>query len=102
MNKKLSSLVLAAVMLTGCASGSAATTSSAGTTASGKAAPAASGNKKIDDLTMEFVPSKDADVIITGTKGLDKLVIDAMVLLALFVLVLCIDQLSDYLRGKLS
>jgi len=78
MNKKLSSVVLAAVMLTGCASGSAATTSSAGTTASGKAAPAASGNKKIDDLTMEFVPSKDADVIITGTKGLDKLVIDAM------------------------
>jgi phosphonate transport system substrate-binding protein len=79
MNKKLSSLVLAAVMLTGCASGStAATSSAAATTASGKAAPAESGNKTIDDLTMEFVPSKDADVIITGTKGLDKLVIDAM------------------------
>ena len=79
MNKKLSSLLLATVMLTGCASGSAATTSSsAATTASGKAAPAETGSKDIADLTMEFVPSKDADVIITGTKGLDKLVIDEM------------------------
>ena len=31
-------------------------------------------NIHYDKLTLEFVPSKDADVIITGTKGLDKLV----------------------------
>lgn len=78
MNKKLSSVLLAAVMLTGCASGGTASASAAATTASGKAAPAESGSKTIDDLTVEFVPSKDADVIITGTKGLDKLIINAM------------------------
>lgn len=78
MNKKLSSVLLAAVMLTGCASGGTASSSAVATTASGKAAPAESGSKTIDDLTVEFVPSKDADVIITGTKGLDKLIINAM------------------------
>lgn len=30
-------------------------------------------NKKLDKLTMQFVPSKDADVIITGTKNLPEL-----------------------------
>ena len=34
--------------------------------------------KHIETLKIEFVPSKDADVIITGTKGLDKLIIDNM------------------------
>ena len=28
---------------------------------------------KMDKLTLEFVPSKDADVIITGTKNLPEL-----------------------------
>ena len=27
-------------------------------------------NKKMDTLTFQFVPSKDADVILTGTKNL--------------------------------
>ena len=31
-------------------------------------------NIKLDKLTFEFVPSKDADVIITGTKNLPQLV----------------------------
>lgn len=31
-------------------------------------------NIKLDKLTFEFVPSKDADVIITGTKNLPELV----------------------------
>lgn len=34
--------------------------------------------KKIDELKLQFVPSKDADVIITGTKGLDQLLINAL------------------------
>ncbi len=33
---------------------------------------------KIEDLKIEFVPSKDADVIKTGTEGLDQLIIDEM------------------------
>jgi phosphonate transport system substrate-binding protein len=90
MNKKLSALLLASAMLAGCASsGTAATAATADTAAtaaasadaaatSTKAAPADSGSKNIDDLKIEFVPSKDADVIITGTKGLDQLIINAM------------------------
>ena len=35
-------------------------------------------NVHYDKLTLEFVPSKDADVIITGTKGLDKMVQDQL------------------------
>ena len=31
-------------------------------------------NQHFDKLTLEFVPSKDADVIITGTKNLPELV----------------------------
>ncbi len=87
--KKVSAFLLAAAMLTGCSSGSStastggsatAAASAAATeeTANAKAAPAATGNKTIDDLKIEFVPSKDADVIITGTAGLDQLLIDAM------------------------
>ena len=86
--KKVSAFLLAAAMLTGCSSGSSAAASSAAATAAStaaseeavtaKAAPAATGNKTIDDLKIEFVPSKDADVIITGTAGLDQLLIDAM------------------------
>ena len=53
--KKLLALLLAAVMVLGCVS-------------------ALADNIKMDKLTFEFVPSKDADVIITGTKNLPELV----------------------------
>ena len=55
MMKKLLALVLAALMVLGCAS-------------------ALADNIKMDKLTFQFVPSKDADVIITGTKNLPELV----------------------------
>ncbi len=95
IKKSLASL-LAIAMLAGCSSGSAATSTAeassdaseeaatAAATAAAddgsqtKAAPAETGSKDIDKLTFQFVPSKDADVIITGTAGLDKLVIDEM------------------------
>ena len=53
--KKLAALLLAAVMVLGCVS-------------------AMADNIKMDKLTFEFVPSKDADVIITGTANLPELV----------------------------
>ena len=53
--KKLTALLLAIVMLLGCAS-------------------AVADNIKMDVLTFQFVPSKDADVIITGTKNLPDLI----------------------------
>ena len=53
--KKLTALLLAVVMLLGCAS-------------------ALADNIKMDVLTFQFVPSKDADVIITGTKNLPELI----------------------------
>lgn len=95
IKKSLASL-LAIAMLAGCSSGSAATstaeassdaseeaatvaaTAAADDGSQTKAAPAETGSKDIDKLTFQFVPSKDADVIITGTAGLDKLVIDEM------------------------
>ncbi|MGN1388367.1 MAG: PhnD/SsuA/transferrin family substrate-binding protein [Bulleidia sp.] len=95
IKKSLASL-LAIAMLAGCSSGSAATSTSEASAAASdsaatasaaaaaddgsqtKAAPAETGSKDIDKLTFQFVPSKDADVIITGTAGLDKLVIDEM------------------------
>ncbi len=94
IKKSLASL-LAIAMLAGCSSGSAATSTAeasaaatdaatAAATAAAddgsqtKAAPAETGSKDIDKLTFQFVPSKDADVIITGTAGLDQLVIDEM------------------------
>ena len=52
--KKLTALLLAIVLLLGCVS-------------------ALADNVKMDKLTLEFVPSKDADVIITGTKNLPDL-----------------------------
>ena len=52
--KKILALVLAAMMLCGTC--------------------ALADNIKMDKLTFEFVPSKDADVIITGTKNLPELV----------------------------
>lgn len=95
IKKSLASL-LAIAMLAGCSSGSAATSTAEASSAASeeaataaataaaddgsqtKAAPAETGSKDIDKLTFQFVPSKDADVIITGTAGLDKLVIDEM------------------------
>ena len=53
--KKLTALLLAIVMLLGCAS-------------------ALADNIKMDVLTFQFGPSKDADVIITGTKNLPELI----------------------------
>lgn len=52
--KKLVALLLAVLMLVGCTA-------------------ALAENVKMDKLTLEFVPSKDADVIITGTKNLPEL-----------------------------
>ncbi len=52
--KKLLALVLAVAMIVGCASAMAEAV-------------------KMDKLTLQFVPSKDADVIITGTKNLPDL-----------------------------
>ena len=57
--KKLFALLLAVVMIAGCASAMAEAT-------------------KLDKLTLEFVPSKDADVIITGTKNLPQLLSAAL------------------------
>jgi len=52
--KKIAALMLALVMMLSCVSAMAAT--------------------QMDKLTFQFVPSKDADVIITGTKNLPELV----------------------------
>ena len=49
--KKFLALVLAALLVLSCVS-------------------ALADNIKMDKLTLEFVPSKDADVIITGTANL--------------------------------
>lgn len=53
--KKIVSLLLALAMVLGCAA-------------------ALADNIKMDKLTFQFVPSKDADVIITGTKNLPDLI----------------------------
>jgi len=74
--KRLSATLLAAVMVAGCSAPTANTGSTgSGNDSTGKDTAATT---KIDELKIEFVPSKDADVIITGTKGLDKLIIDSM------------------------
>ena len=52
--KKIIALFLAAMMLLGCV--------------------AMADTVKMDELTFQFVPSKDADVIITGTANLPALV----------------------------
>lgn len=86
-------MMAAMTMLTGCGSKttdstatsagttSAADTSAAGTTASTDTTTQAASNEvkqSFDKLTLEFVPSKDADVIITGTAELPQLVKDEM------------------------
>ena len=80
--KKVIALLLALVMVFAlCACGQsaapAATEAPAEAAADASAeAPAeeAAENQHFDKLTLEFVPSKDADVIITGTKNLPELV----------------------------
>ena len=70
---RIITLLLVAVMALGlvaCGS-TAATTEPAATEAP---AEEASGNQHFDKLTLEFVPSKDADVIIAGTANLPELV----------------------------
>ena len=66
--KKISASLLAVALLAGCSSGSSAAS----------AAPAEEADNSIEELKIEFVPSKDADVIKTGTAGLDQMIIDAM------------------------
>ena len=53
--KKLVAFILVSILALGCVSAMADTV-------------------KMDKLTFQFVPSKDADVIITGTKNLPELV----------------------------
>jgi len=61
--KKLSVSMLAVAMLAGCGTGNTA---------------ASNTSNSVDKLTFTFVPSRDADEIISGTEGLDKLIIDQM------------------------
>ncbi len=70
--KKLLALLLVSGILVGCSSTNTATTTDSTTTTETTV------NKEIDTLHLEFVPSKDADVIITGTANLDELLIAAM------------------------
>ncbi len=68
--KKLFALLLAGIMMAGCTS---TPSSTANTTE-----PTTTASKEIETLHLEFVPSKDADVIITGTANLDELLISAL------------------------
>ena len=65
--KKVTVSLLAAAMLAGCGGGSAAASSTA-----------ASGSKDIDEIKMQFVPSRDAETILKQTTDLPQLLIDAM------------------------
>lgn len=84
-------MMAAMTMLTGCNSGKTptdATTSTDVTTPTGTSdavtpdestsGDASTVKQSFDKLTLEFVPSKDADVIITGTKDLPELVKEEM------------------------
>lgn len=66
--KKILLALLVLAMLAGCSSNSSNSTAETTT----------DGNVQIEDLKIEFVPSKDADVIKTGVEGLDQLIIDEM------------------------
>ena len=71
--KKVSASIMAIALLAGCGSSTGTTTTPEASTGADETA-----STKIDDLKIEFVPSKDADVIKTGTQGLDQLIIDEM------------------------
>lgn len=64
--KKLLSILLASLLLVGCGAKNETPTTDA------------TGNKSLEKLTLEFVPSKDADVIITGTANLPELLQSAL------------------------
>lgn len=66
--KKVTVSLLAAAMLAGCGGGSAAASSTS----------AASGSKDIDEIKMQFVPSRDAETILKQTTDLPQLLIDKM------------------------
>ena len=74
MKKLLTSLLVLAMLIgfAGCSSKSSDDSATTDDSSEG------SETIKIDDLKIEFVPSKDADVIKTGTAGLDQLIIDEM------------------------
>lgn len=85
-------MMAAMTMLTGCNSKTTDSTATTGTSAADTSAADTSAatdatttegasnevKQSFDKLTLEFVPSKDADVIITGTKELPQLVKDEM------------------------
>ena len=73
--KKTIALLLALVMMFAlCACGQSAAPAATEAPAAEPAADAEPARPHFDKLTLEFVPSKDADVIITGTKDLPELV----------------------------
>ncbi|MDO5084889.1 MAG: PhnD/SsuA/transferrin family substrate-binding protein [Erysipelotrichaceae bacterium] len=84
--KKLLTVLLASMLLVGCTNKPSGTetqpatdgSSETQTTVSDRKQPEKTGSHDLDTLEIQFVPSKDADVIITGTAGLDKLLIDEL------------------------
>ena len=73
--KKTIALLLALVMMFAlCACGQSAAPAATEAPTAEPAADAEPARPHFDKLTLEFVPSKDADVIITGTKDLPELV----------------------------
>ena len=72
--KKISASLLTLFMLAGCGSSTTASPS-ADAADSGSAANA---SKTIDVLKMQFVPSRDAEMIMQGTSELPQLLIEAM------------------------
>ena len=85
--KKLLVLLLTLLLVVGCGgpktdepseTPTEETTEEVTESTSGKIAPAETGSKEIAKLVLEFVPSKDADVIITGTANLNELLIEAL------------------------
>lgn len=71
--KKILALLMASLLLVSCG-----TTATKTTEESKAEVTAGSEVKELDSLKLQFVPSKDADVIITGTKNLDQLLIAAL------------------------
>lgn len=84
--KKILILLLSLLLVAGCSTPTTETTTettdetTTETTepTSGKTAPAETGSKELKKLVLEFVPSKDADVIITGTANLNELLKEAL------------------------
>lgn len=69
--KKILTVLMAACMLVSCTATKPTQESTTTETSTASA-------QTLDSLKLQFVPSKDADVIITGTKNLDKLLIAAL------------------------